>query len=88
MPVIHFFLKEGKMLRIPGITLINLALFAMAAKAEIAGLCNTGQTHVNPLGCTGQMVTPNPPGGGPNRDGNWELASFPLSNAPGRERPL
>ena len=51
-------------------------LFATIAAAQIPGLCNTGQTRVTHSGCTGVLVTPNPTGGGPNRDGNWALA-FP-----------
>jgi len=49
-------------------------VFAAVASAQIAGLCNTGQTHVTIEGCTGQLVPPNPVGGGPDRDGNWQLA--------------
>lgn len=48
--------------------------FATAASAQITGLCNTGQTPATTSGCTGGPVTPNPSGGGPNRDGNWQLA--------------
>jgi hypothetical protein len=44
------------------------------AAAQITGLCNTGQTSKTAAGCTGILVTPNPPGGGPHRDGNWTLA--------------
>ncbi len=50
------------------------ALFAVAAAAQIPGLCNTGETPKTALGCSGVLVAPNPPGGGPNRDGNWEIA--------------
>jgi hypothetical protein len=49
-------------------------LFATVAAAQIPGLCNTGQTAKTVLGCTGVLVTPNPTGGGPNRDRNWHLA--------------
>jgi hypothetical protein len=45
-----------------------------AAPAQIGSLCNTGQTAATLAGCTGALVTPNPPGGGPARDGNWQLA--------------
>jgi len=48
-------------------------LFATIAAAQIPGLCNTGETAKTALGCTGVLVTPNPTGGGPNRDGNWGL---------------
>jgi hypothetical protein len=51
-----------------------MLLFSTMAAAEIPGLCNTGQTHVAPTGCTSVLVPPNPTGGGPNRDGNWSLA--------------
>jgi hypothetical protein len=54
---------------------VGLLLFANMAAAEIASLCNTGQTHVTATGCTGVLVPPNPTGGGPNRDGNWALAA-------------
>jgi hypothetical protein len=51
-----------------------MLLFATVAAAQIKGLCNTGQTAKTLFGCTGLLVTPNPAGGGPNRDGNWALA--------------
>lgn len=50
-----------------------MVLFATVATAQIPGLCNTGQTPATSAGCTGVLVTPNPTGGGPNRDGNWGL---------------
>ena len=47
-------------------------LFSSAeCRAEIPGLCNTGETHKEFAGCTGVLVTPNPPGGGSNTDANW-----------------
>jgi hypothetical protein len=65
-------------LRVPFKTFTNvlaaLLLFAAMAAAQIPGLCNTGQTKATASGCTGILVTPNPNGGGPNRDGNWQLA--------------
>ena len=54
--------------------LAAMLLFATITTAEVPGLCNTGQTAVTSSGCTGVLVPPNPTGGGPNRDGNWELA--------------
>jgi hypothetical protein len=56
-------------------TIVASALFAAAATAQIPGLCNTGETPLTRLGCSGIMVPPNPSGGGANRDDNWELAS-------------
>jgi len=55
-------------------------LTASIAAAEVPGLCNTGQTPATPAGCTGELATPNPPGGGPNRDGNWGVGYRPLSD--------
>jgi hypothetical protein len=55
---------------------VGALLFATVATAEIKGLCNTGETPKTTTGCTGVLVTPNPTGGGPNRDGNWGIA-FP-----------
>jgi len=57
-------------------------LFAAMAEAQITGLCNTGETHGTTLACSGVLVPPNPPGGGANRDGRWELA-YPYPIAPG-----
>jgi hypothetical protein len=54
--------------------LAAMLLFATMAAPQITGLCNTGQTSKTISGCTGVLVTPNPTGGGPNRDGNWQLA--------------
>lgn len=51
-------------------------LFTAAAAAQIPDLCNSGETAKTALGCTGVFVPPNPLGGGPHRDDNWELA-FP-----------
>jgi hypothetical protein len=51
-----------------------MLLFSAAGSAQIPRLCNTGQAHKNIGGCTGVLVTPNPPGGGTNRDGNWVMA--------------
>jgi hypothetical protein len=57
-------------------------LFSATAAAEIPGLCNTGQTRKNFGGCTGALVTPNPAGGGTQRDGNWEMAyPYPATDA-------
>jgi len=49
-------------------------LFSSAGSAQIPRLCNTGQTGKNIDECTGELVTPNPVGGGPERDGNWFVA--------------
>lgn len=54
---------------------VAILLLATVAAAGIPGLCNTGETAKTATGCTGVLVTPNPPGGGPNLDGNWGLAS-------------
>ena len=54
--------------------LAAMLLFGASATAEIPRLCNTGQTAKTFAGCTGELVTPNPPGGGPQRDGNWYVA--------------
>lgn len=58
--------------------LAAMLLFVGMAAAQIPGLCNTGQTTATSAGCTGVLVTPNPTGGGPNRDGNWGLTYRPL----------
>lgn len=55
--------------------------------AQIPGLCNTGQTAKSAAGCTGALVTPNPPGGGPTRDGNWLIAHPYPSNATTASNP-
>jgi hypothetical protein len=50
---------------------------------SVKGLCNTGQTAALAAGCTSALVAPNPTGGGPNVDGNWQLLSpypSPLSD--------
>jgi len=52
----------------------STSLFTSTATAEIKGLCNTGDSRQTASGCTGVLVTPNPTGGGPSRDGNWGLA--------------
>src|SRR5579871_3975495 len=58
-------------------------LFATMAAAQISGLCNTGQTRAASAGCTGVLVTPNPQGGGPQRDNNWALAyPYPSTISP------
>ncbi len=59
-------------------------LFAAIATAGIPGLCNTGETPRIPgSGCSGVLVTPNPTGGGPNRDGNWGIAyPYPSTLSP------
>jgi hypothetical protein len=60
-----------------------MSILASTATAEIKGLCNTGQTGQTLAGCTGGLVTPNPTGGGPNRDGNWRLAyPYPSTFSP------
>ncbi len=62
-----------------------MLLFAPMAAAQIKGLCNTGQAPHTLAGCTGVLVTPNPTGGGPNRDGNWGLAyPYPTTLSPTR----
>jgi hypothetical protein len=58
-------------------------LFTSTATAQIKGLCNTGESHQTLSGCTDVLVTPNPTGGGPNRDGNWGLAyPYPATLSP------
>jgi len=57
----------------------NLGSLTATVNAQIRGLCNTGQTAANALGCTEVLVTQNPLGGGPNVDGNWDIAyPYPL----------
>ena len=53
---------------------LAILCFATTAPAQIASLCNTGLTPATATGCPSTLVTPNPPGGGANRDGNWQLA--------------
>jgi hypothetical protein len=61
--------------------LTAILLFATTAAAQIPGLCNTGLSPKTVLlGCNSGLVTPNPLGGGPNRDGNWVLA-YPYPSA-------
>jgi hypothetical protein len=63
--------------------LAAILFFTTVAAAGVNGLCNTGQTSRNPSGCTGVLIAPNPPGGGPNRDGNWGVAyPYPSSLDP------
>ena len=66
-----FYLRTHSKTILPAFAIL---CFATAAPAQIVSLCNTGQTLATLAGCTGDLVTPNPPGGGPNRDGNWQLA--------------
>jgi len=54
--------------------LAAMLLFGTIATAQIPRLCNTGQTAKNIGACSGVLVTPNPTGGGPQRDGNWYVA--------------
>ena len=64
-------------------TIVSVFLLSVTANAQIKGLCNTGQTPQTISGCTGNLVTPNPAGGGPNRDGNWWLAyPYPTALSP------
>ena len=51
-----------------------MLFFTTAGLAQIPGLCNTGEGPKTFGGCTGGLVTPTPPGSGPNRDGNWLMA--------------
>jgi hypothetical protein len=55
-------------------SLAAMLLFTTAGLAQIPSLCNTGETRKLPNGCSGTLVTPNPPGGGPNLDANWAVA--------------
>ena len=59
---------------VPGCYSNNLGALTATVNAEIRGLCNTGQTAENLFGCTEVLVTPNPLGGGPHVDGNWDIA--------------
>jgi hypothetical protein len=60
--------------------LAAILLFGTTVAAQIAGLCNTGQTPATASGCTGVLVSPNANGyGTPNLDGNWEVG-FPWPN--------
>jgi hypothetical protein len=62
---------------------VGMLLFTTIATSQIKGLCNTGETAQTVSGCTGVLVTPNPTGGGPNRDGNWGLAyPYPTTLSP------
>jgi hypothetical protein len=56
--------------------LAGVFLCRAECRAQIPGLCNTGETHKEFSGCTGALVTPNPPGGGTNTDGNWGVEYF------------
>jgi len=64
-----------------------LLLFAAIATAQIPGLCDTGETHGTTLACSGVLVPPNPPGGGTNRDGRWDLAYPYPSTLEGQHGP-
>jgi hypothetical protein len=69
--------------RLPLCALVGMPLFTTIATAQIKGLCNTGQTIQTTAGCSGVLVTPNPTGGGPNRDGNWWIAyPYPSTLSP------
>ena len=58
-------------------------LFAAFGAAEIPDLCNTGETPRTLSGCSHVLVTPNPTGGGHNRDGSWAIAyPYPSALAP------
>jgi hypothetical protein len=59
---------------VPGCFSNNLGSLTVTVNAQIRGLCNTGQTAEDALGCTEVLVTPNPKGGGPHVDGNWQIA--------------
>jgi len=66
-----FYLRTHSKTILPALAML---CFATAASAQIGTLCNTGETPETATGCTGVLVTPNPPGGGAARDGNWQLA--------------
>jgi hypothetical protein len=67
----------------PLYAVVGMLLFTTIATAQIKGLCNTGETAQTVSGCTGVLVTPNPTGGGPNRDGNWGIAyPYPSTLSP------
>jgi hypothetical protein len=59
---------------------LALLCLATAAPAQIASLCNTGQTSATSAGCSNTLEIPNAPGGGPDRDGNWQVA-YPYPSA-------
>jgi hypothetical protein len=60
-----------------------MLLLSSTATAQIKSLCNTGETARTASGCTGALVTPNPTGGGPSRDGSWWLANpYPSTLSP------
>jgi hypothetical protein len=57
-----------------------MLLYAGMATAQVAGLCNTGQTPATVSGCTGVLVSPATNAfGTPGLDGNWEVG-FPWPN--------
>ena len=67
----------------PMLAFTAMLLFTSTATAEIKTLCNTGETAKTISGCTGVLVTPNPTGGGVNRDGNWGIAyPYPSTLSP------
>ena len=77
--VVYFLQPEDHKIKpylLPLHALVGMLLLTTTATAQIKGLCNTGQTPKTFSGCTSVLVTPNPTGGGPNRDGNWEI-SYP-----------
>jgi VCBS repeat protein/FG-GAP repeat protein len=64
---------------VPGCYSNNLGSLTATVNVQIRGLCNTGQTGANALGCTEVLVAPNPHGGGLHVDGNWAIAyPYPL----------
>jgi len=76
-------LLEGRNKMNPLKVFLAALLFSALAAAEIPDLCNTGETSRTASGCTGILVTPNPAGGGPNRDGNWGIAyPYPSTLSP------
>jgi hypothetical protein len=73
------FTKQSKpALMIPA----GILLSAWVAAAQVPGLCNTGQTAATAAGCTGTLAPPNPAGGGPHRDGNWQIYPTALDRVP------
>jgi len=65
---------RNRVMRLMKTTLAAMVCFTSVAAAQITALCNTGQTRATAAGCTGVLVTPNPTGGGPDVDGNWQIA--------------
>lgn len=71
----HVYLNMEGLVSPPGLN-VKLDLDFTSA---VTGLCNSGQTAATASGCTGVLVPPNSDGGGPNRDGNWDIAyPYPL----------